>query len=202
MGSIDVVECADNGARNDDLMSQLTTCAFPDGGSDQTTLVVFTMGGNDIAAWAGDGLSVSEAIAEADAAAGLLDEAIAWLQEPDRFPNGIYVVYANVYEYTDGTANLSSCPLAGLAGLSGTWAAGIDAMTHFEERYMEIAVNRGVDMIFLFESFCGHGYERQNPDGPCYRGPDAAQWFDLTCIHPNPTGHGVIADLFMDVIGE
>jgi len=27
-------------------------------------------------------------------------------------------------------------------------------------------------------------------------------WFDLTCIHPNPTGHEVIADMFMDVVLE
>jgi hypothetical protein len=37
---------------------------------------------------------------------------------------------------------------------------------------------------------------------PCYRGPGAEVWFDLTCIHPNPTGHDKITDMFMAVVSE
>ena len=36
----------------------------------------------------------------------------------------------------------------------------------------------------------------------CYRGPDMDNWFDFTCIHPTPTGHGALADMFFDVISE
>ena len=44
---------------------------------------------------------------------------------------------------------------------------------------------------------------REPRDEPAIdRGPDAELWFDLTCIHPNPTGHGVLSDLFLDVVNE
>ena len=44
-----------------------------------------------------------------------------WLKDPVNFPNGSFVVFANIYEYTDLMANLDACPTAGLIGLSGTW---------------------------------------------------------------------------------
>ena len=70
------------------------------------------------------------------------------------------------------------------------------------EQYMAIATETGADMIFLLESFCGHGFNADDPTAPCYRGPGAETWFDLTCIHPNPTGHQQITDMFMAVVNE
>ncbi|MEZ4463912.1 MAG: hypothetical protein R3F43_05165 [bacterium] len=52
---LEVESCAKLGARNDDFLrdgGQIPDC-FPEGGSPKRTLVIFTMGGNDIAAWAG-----------------------------------------------------------------------------------------------------------------------------------------------------
>ena len=57
-------------------------------------------------------------------------------------------------------------------------------------------------MTFLLEDFCGHGFENENPAAPCYRGPNTPQWFDLTCIHPNPAGHDHISEMFMAVVNE
>jgi hypothetical protein len=57
-------------------------------------------------------------------------------------------------------------------------------------------------MVFMLEHFCGHGFRRDDPAGRCYRGPDADLWFDLTCIHPNPTGHQMLSDMFMAVVEE
>jgi hypothetical protein len=67
---------------------------------------------------------------------------------------------------------------------------------------MDIATETGTDMIFMLEAFCGHGYNADNPDSPCYRGPDQSVYFDLTCIHPTPEGHGVLTDLFTAVVDE
>ena len=58
----------------------------------------------------------------------------------------------------------------------------------------------GADMVFMLETFCGHGFNRDLEDGRCYRGPDADLWFDLSCIHPNPTGHAATAEMFLSVI--
>jgi len=70
------------------------------------------------------------------------------------------------------------------------------------EEFMSISVDNDTDMLFLLENFCGHGYNRDDPLGRCYRGPDAELWFDLTCIHPNVRGHETIADMFLDVVNE
>ncbi len=67
---------------------------------------------------------------------------------------------------------------------------------------MKVAVDTKTDMIFMLESFCGHGYKKDDPTSPCYRGPNQALWFDLTCIHPNVDGHAALADLFYQTIKE
>lgn len=67
---------------------------------------------------------------------------------------------------------------------------------------MNLAVQSGTDIIFMLEHFCGHGFHYDDPTTECYKGPDAERWFDDTCIHPNPTGHEVIAEMFMSVIDE
>jgi lysophospholipase L1-like esterase len=194
-----VEECAENGARMSDLAGQIDAC-FP-GVEPLTTLVVMTMGGNDAVNWATNDLSQEEAEADAEVIAGELRDAVATLQDPAKFPAGSYFIFTNVYEYTDGTADLDSCPTAGLAGLSGTYYAGATALAKLQELYMEVAVDTQTDMVLMGEEFCGHGYNRDETN-TCYVGPDAENWFDLTCIHPTPTGHGVIADLFELVVDE
>lgn len=199
-----VENCSRFGARTDDFFrmdSQLGEC-FPDGGSDLTTLTIFTIGGNDFFAWAEDALSAEEAVAAAGQASDLLDEAVAWMVDPARFPNGHYVIFANPYEYTDATGDLAACELAERIGLSGNWLVGADALLLTSERFMQTAVTHQVDMIFTLEAFCGHGFRADDPTGQCYRGPDAEVWFDFTCIHPTPAGHQAIADMVMSVVDQ
>jgi lysophospholipase L1-like esterase len=201
-GAVEVADCSGWGARTDDFIdgrNEIGTC-FPSGVETKKTLVVFTMGGNDIDKWAQDKLTAAEATVEADKAAQYQRDAVMWLKDPAHFPNGSYVIFGNVYEYTDTSGDLLSCPTALVAGLSGTWAQGASAVVHFQEELLKIAVDTQTDMIFMLEQFCGHGYRRTDPTLQCYRGPNAPLWFDLTCIHPNPDGHRVIADMFVDVI--
>ncbi len=198
---LEVAECAVNGARVKDLLEgdkQIEDC-FP-GPEPKRTLVVMTLGGNDILSWASNDLPQEEAMQEADKVGDRFRKAIEWFfDDPAKFPAGVFVVFSNIYEYSDGTANLGSCPGANLLGLSGNYLHGATAVAKLEEIYMSIAVDTGADMIFMLEEFCGHGYERKE-EGTCYLGPDAELWFDLTCIHPTPTGHSVLADMFFDTI--
>ena len=201
---VEIADCSAWGARTDDLLvgqQQIPKC-FPSGGDPKKTLVVFTIGGNDIAAWAKDLMPVAQAMTEADKAADLLEDAVKWLIDPAKFPKGIYVIYANPYEYTDATGDLYSCPAAVLGGLKGNWIEGAPAVVHLQERFLKIAVDHKADMIFTLETFCGHGYHRDDQQGICYRGPGAELWFDITCIHPNPTGHAKIAEMFEAVVAE
>jgi lysophospholipase L1-like esterase len=201
-GPLDVQSCAKWGAEDSDLLygdQQLQAC-FP-APSDETTLVVMTDGGNDMFSIAQDlrdgVIDQEQAIAQAQAAASDLDEALSWFDDrTDLFPNGVYVAFANIYEYTDGTGDLGSCPSAHILGYDGVVPEMRPAYIAADETYMQLAVQHHRDMIFLLEHFCGHGFYAGDPTNECYRGPDAETWFDGTCLHPNPTGHEKIADLF------
>ena len=203
--------CAKWGARTDDLIednSQVQDC-LPEDQRHLRTLVILTIGGNDIASITKNGApsggrSLAEVTAQTEEFVDKLEAAIAYLKTPGLFPNGVFVIFGNMYEFTDATGDVSSCPAAGLAGFDEAWANPAD-LEHLvvwaNEQYMRIAVETGSDMIFMLEHFCGHGYHNEDPAGRCYRGPGAERWFDATCIHPNPTGHQVIADMFFATVG-
>ena len=123
----------------------------------------------------------------------------------ERFPNGVFIVFANNYEFTDGTGDVQACDVSGLAGFDQPVPYPdqlASLVVWVNEQYLSIAVENGADMIFLMEDFCGHGFNADDPTAPCYRGPGNENWFDLTCIHPNPTGHDHIKDMFMAVVNE
>ncbi|HEY0133650.1 MAG TPA: SGNH/GDSL hydrolase family protein, partial [Nannocystis sp.] len=207
----DFSSCSEWGARTDDFLApgtQVDDC-FPPDKLDKRTLVVFTMGGNDLAAIAKDGANgkpYDEVVADAEKALLLMREAVQWfVDDPDKFPNGVFVVFANIYEFTDGTGDLMSCPAAGLGGFDKPWE-DVEALKQLvlwiNEQVMDIAVSTQTDMIFMLENFCGHGFRAGDPTAPCYRGPDSPNYFDVSCIHPTPAGHDVIKDLFTAVIDE
>ena len=134
----DFKNCSKWGARTDDLLEgggQIHEC-LPGGTSDKRTLFVFTMGGNDISSITDSGGTASaqdvaagypDEWAIAESAIQDLREAIAWLKDPVRFPNGSYVVFANPFEFTDATGEVASCPAAGLTGMQA-WA-GVECVT-------------------------------------------------------------------------
>jgi len=207
----DFSSCSKWGARTDDFIAnndQILDC-FPEDLRDKRTLVVITMGGNDLASIAKDGANgtpLDEVTAKAEDFIGLMSEAVHWfIDDPERFPNGVFVVFANIYEFTDGTGDLMSCPAAGLGGFDKPWE-DVEALKQMvlwiNEQYMEIAVETQTDMIFMLENFCGHGFKAGDPNAACYRGPDSKTFFDLTCIHPTPAGHDLITELVTAVIDE
>jgi len=207
-GDIEVKNCSAWGARTDDLLlpsnQQILECldVIPE---PKRTLIIMTVGGNDMSksAEAGlDGASIEEILGDIDEAVDLLRDAVTWLKDDERFPNGSAVIFSNIYEFTDGTGDFTTCPGAALAGFTGTWDDGRQAYIHVNEQYMKLAVDTDSDMLFMLEHFCGHGFNATDPTNECYRGPDTETWFDFTCIHPNPTGHTVLADMFMSVVEE
>lgn len=200
--------CAVWGARNDDLAGQLEECFLAED-YPLRTLVVFTMGGNDGAAIAKDyleGAPLGDVLADVEAMIEQHEQAVEWLVgDPEKFPNGVFVVNANVYEFTDGTFDFLSCPAAALAGFNSNPDMPeilLSSLRHINEEYMRIAQEHGTDLVFMSEGFCGHGFHAGDASGACYRGPDNETWFDLSCIHPTPAGHGALAEMFLNVISE
>ena len=66
--------------------------------------------GNDVAAIAKDsieGVTVDALWDDVESMLNFQRDMVHWfLDDPNKFPNGVYVVFANVYEYTDATADL------------------------------------------------------------------------------------------------
>ena len=92
---------------------------------DTPTLIVMTVGVNDMFVAAQkllNGESIDAANAVVDRSIQHLEEAMQWIRDeaPTRFPAGVYVVFTNVYEFTDATGDLSSCPSSELLGFDGT----------------------------------------------------------------------------------
>ncbi len=205
-GPLAVQDCSRWGARIDDLLrdeNQVEAC-FP-GPVSEPTLVVFTVGGNDMVAWGQDlaaGRPQAEVEAEFEDSMGLMEDAVRWFRDREDtwFPAGVYVVFGNVYEYTDGTNRVDACPLAGFFDVPEGVDAFREGYVAINERFVDIAVRTRTDAFFLFEQFCGHGFFHDDPTNPCYRGPGAERWFDDTCIHPNPAGHRKIADMVLAVV--
>ncbi len=208
-GEVETRNESEWGARTDDLLlpsKQQIINAFPDLPEEKRTLVVMTVGGNDffkMAEMANDGATPEEIMDLAIETVQLFEDAINWFfEDPTRFPNGVFIVFANVFEYTDGTGNMSSCPSCLIVGLCGDWPEGRAPAIYLNEQYMRIAKETGTDMIFLLENYCGHGWESDIVEGQCYLGPDTPRWIDITCIHPTPEGHQEISDMFWKVIDE
>jgi len=206
---LEVDECSRWGARADDLLGpprpQLPTC-FP-APEPKRTLVIMTVGGNDMLAileGALGGDTIDQSLAKVDEAVALVRDAVAWFYaDPARFPAGVSVVFANVYELTDGVADFpEACPFASLAGVTDGWPQGRQVLIRMNEELMRVAVETDTDLIFLSETFCGHGLHAGEPGNECFRGEDAETWFDFTCIHPNPAGHRAIAEAFLRVVEE
>ncbi len=205
---IDVQDCSGWGARTDDFLGpphdQIHACFSEI--EPRKTLIVMTMGGNDmsaIAKEAAEGDTAAQSMAKVDQALQNFEDAVTWLRDPAHFPNGSYIVFSNIYEFTDATGDLASCPAAALAGFDPVATPQmVPAYLRAAEQYMRIAVEKQIDMVFSLENFCGHGFHSDDPNSVCYRGPDTETWFDLTCIHPNPTGHAALAGLFSSTIAE
>ncbi len=200
--------CAVWGARNDDIQEQLDNCFTPEE-HDLRTLVVMTMGGNDLSSLAQDaidGVPIGTIFEDLEQVVDFHEEAIQWLvSDPSSFPNGVFVVNTNVYEFTDYTVDVLSCPAAPTAGFNANPENPdvlLGSLNLINEEYMRIAEESGTDVVFMFEGFCGHGFHSDDPDNPCYRGPDNDNWFDFTCIHPTPAGHSALAEMFLNVVSE
>jgi hypothetical protein len=204
---LETQDCSAWGARVDDLQrdgTQLADCLGTEGTDERATLLVFTMGGNDGFAFAEDfaaGGTEEQIAQQVDEAVVLLDQAMDWVSDQrPRFPAGLSVVYANVYEYSDATGDLGLCPTAELFGFDFAVPALRQAYVTMNEGWVRVATEHGFDVVFLLEHFCGHGFLAGVEGNECFKGPDAEVWFDGTCIHPNQTGHQVVADLFTAVV--
>ena len=205
--------------------SKRTLTVFTVGGNDVAKLTQVGGEASDEEVAAG----YPEAWQVAQEAVADLEESVKWLKDPANFPNGSYVVFGTPFEFTDGTGKVDACTpetkikvpgigvidltqlnlnVAALAGYQEWKDPSVqrEIVVWMLEEFLRIAATYKADMIWMAESFCGHGYvaagPNADPNNACYEGPDADLWFDETCTHPSPAGHAALYDMFRTVIEE
>lgn len=209
----DFANCSKWGARTDDLAkdnSQLADC-IPEDKRDVHNLVLMTIGGNDLYNLL-DHLKSGDADeatmrAEWDAALVDLSDAIHGLtDDPSAYPGGLSIIVADIFDVTDATAaaDIADCEGAQAIGLSDPLVDPFTAelAIQWQESLLALSVETGIDVAFMGETFCGHGYNWDDTTGRCYRGGDPNIYFDASCEHPTKYGHAAIASTMLGVIDE
>ncbi|HEY2745472.1 MAG TPA: hypothetical protein VGL86_12640, partial [Polyangia bacterium] len=145
-------------------------------------VITITIGGNDLNAHALQAISNTDASLRAEFDAHLAAE-LAELTTPGRLGSGkVYVVLANIYDFTDGQGDFATVMCGPGVNISAMAVA-----TGFGNWNGVIADNIGKVGGALYDmhaDFLGHGYNNT----------DTTQiWYDAaSCIHPNALGHDAI----------
>jgi lysophospholipase L1-like esterase len=149
---------------------------------DGDVLITITIGGNDLNAHALAAISNTDAGVRAELDTHLTAE-LAELTAPGRLGSGkVYIVAANIYDFTDGQGDFATVMCGPGVNISST-----ATKTSFGAWNGVIASNItkvGGALYDMYADFTGHGYNN----------PDKTQlWYDsASCIHPNALGHDAI----------
>jgi lysophospholipase L1-like esterase len=153
-------------------------------------VVVLTVGGNDL----------QTAIAGGDATGALLDNAmrdirgmIEFFQDTGNFPDGTSIYLANVYDPSDGEAQIPGC----FFGLRLPQL--VAALDVWSERFSALGMEMGFSVVDTLGAFHGHGHHSDNTMNPYYDTDDPTGWFD-DCIHPNNRGHHELRRLIYEAM--
>ncbi len=149
-------------------------------------VVSISIGGNDLNAHSLQAISNTDASLRAEFDAHLADE-LGELTTPGRLGSGkVYIVLANIYDFTDGMGDFATVGCGPGVNISAT-----AVNTGFGNWNAVLATNIGKVGGALYDmhaDFLGHGYNN----------PDKTQlWYDAStdptvCLLPNATGHDEI----------
>ncbi len=200
----DFIACADPLAEVADLLDGqrlLVDCLLPEEYG-RRTLFIITVGIRDVqrlTEMLADGADDAQVFSAAGQSVDALDQAVRWMMDPARFPAGSFVVLSNVPDWTDGRGDTAACqgwpPLpVERQGFFG------HMMAHINGQYMRVAVERGADLGFMQEHFCGHGIHFRRPDPLCLGMPE--RWVQRDCRFLNAEGDTELGGLLWDVITD
>jgi lysophospholipase L1-like esterase len=189
-----IIDVSKGGATTRTLVnSQLSTLSNELGASvSGETIVVMTIGGNDMQAaipavlFGGDA-AADEAIEKVESN---LHKMVDYFEDTTRFPDGVFVYIANVYEPTAGTGYWSSC----FGGLD--IGSTMDNLADANDAMRAFSIERDIAMIDLQGHFFSHGFYHDDDSMEAYNEEDPTLWFANDCIHPNNRGHHEVRRLF------
>lgn len=196
--TVEILNYAVGGARTEHVRDEQIPRI--DTSSTKKTLVMFTIGGNDALQVIGEDVAAS--LAHMTAKIENLRDILEWLADPAHFPGGVYVVFANLYDPTDGEGDFTHC---GIGAAYSDWPAVDELATTVNGWYRDLADEFGFDVLDAHELFLGHGWNSNDAASPyychaCDPACPCARWLDFTCIHPNSDGHTALADFFFQIV--
>jgi lysophospholipase L1-like esterase len=163
------------------------------------SIVVITIGGNDMVALAND-MSSSDIDNTLNNMISNIRTAINYLQDSTRFPDGTSIYLANVYDPSDSSGVLPySCFFPGFSGSINNQPLETGLQTA-SARYQALAQQLGFAVIDDFGAFHGHGLTADMTSDPNYDASCPVDWFYTDCIHPTNAGHNALRRLFFEAI--
>lgn len=156
-------------------------------------LVTVTIGGNDLNGHAVKAIGGIDATVRGEFGTHL-DAELGELMTPGRLGSGkVYLVVANIYDFTDGMGDFATVKCGPGANVTAT----MDQMVFGAWNGVGAAsiAKAGGTLYDMHANFMGHGYNNT----------DMTQvWYDAaSCIHPNAAGHDAIRrSIYNIVTGE
>lgn len=154
------------------------------------TVVVITIGGNDITTSIATGNPTGAAL---DTAIANLRATVTFLQNPMNFPGGVSVYVAAVYDPSDGVGFVNGC------FFNLRLPSFVSALNVWRDRYVALGTELHFAVVDALGHFHGHGHNHDDPDNPYWDDASHDMWFD-DCLHPNNRGHSEMRKLFFEAI--
>lgn len=191
-----VANRAVSGSESDDLPGQAAKAPANSGGG--TTLVLISIGGNDLMFNYTSLLDPAQAKALAAKVQGHLTTALATFADKSRYPGQVLVLLFNVYDFTDGKGTLpasasvnDSCGLLKLVPAFMAQKA-IQNMAVYNQEMLAFIKSQKLLLGDIHGAFLGHGFNYKDTLSAHYHADDPSLWFQSDCIHPNDRGHDAI----------
>ncbi len=114
----------------------------------------------------------------------------------DRFPGGLHVFLADIYDPTDGEGDASN------AGLPA-WPEGLQVVAAYNETIRRVAAERKyVHVVPMHDAFLGHGIHCTQFWRPHYQAADPHYWYAYNLEDPNDRGYDAIRRLMLIEIAK
>lgn len=184
--------------------SDFTQALAADPYTDRLTVVVGTLGGNDLIHDYN-----CRRPADCHAFCATLEQATAWAEQYKQrllsfvraLQQGLgsqqHIFLANIYDPTDGVGDIENSPI----GLPA-WPDGLEVLALYNQKIAEVVAETGVHLVDMHGAVLGHGIHYNDPGNPYYDAADPTYWFCSNLEDPNNAGYHAIREVFWNAIAE
>ena len=141
-----------------------------------------------------------------------LEEAMPWIASyeerldammqllVERFPGGLAVFMATIYDPTDGVGDIEN---AGPHFWLPPWPDGLEILRRFNDAIRSVTARH--DFAYVADvhgTMLGHGIHCEDEDNPHHDPDDPGYWYYRNLEDPNPRGHDAIRRVFLNAMAK